>query len=451
MARDVLARGRSRRLVERAVLLATTALLGIVPCFAAVGTSSGAAAEELSVAGFSPSAIALSWTEDSSLGFAGYEVYRATTVAGPWTGVGSVASASETSYYVDGLTPSTTYYWKVVDARVLGTVNSNVASAPQPATATLTLGSGGDTSVKIGWSNHAVYGGGVTFGSYEIDESLGNGSFMPAESFDSATVENATVTGLSASTAYRFEVRTTDVCRGASNCPEVPSASVTTSNVLAFRTPTELMAAANVSAHLVVAGTPVQFSCGASGGSPPYVYTWNFSDGAVHQGSSVTRSFARSGTLVATCTVTDSASADASNLTAVNILASHAGSNSSSGGDPGRSRNNTSSGSNGFGGAPPTGGSLGQQPLAPAGLGPIAATILLLGFLGAVVWLATLVGRKGPGPGRTPSPQGGSGASPTAAPVDPLRDPVPAPIESAGAPKPPEAPGAPSRSRTWLP
>jgi len=52
-------------------------------------------------------------------------------------------------------------------------------------------------------------------------------------------------------------------------------------------------------------GQSVTFTCNASGGSPPYSYSWTFGDGSTANGEIVIHSYSSSGTVHVVCTVTD--------------------------------------------------------------------------------------------------------------------------------------------------
>ncbi len=97
----------------------------------------------------------VSWTAVS--GASGYEVSRATALAGPYTVL--VAATSATSYANSALTTNTLYYYRVRSYRLVGTVKyysaySTVVSVrPVPAIpSSVTLTSIGYDSLKVSWS-----------------------------------------------------------------------------------------------------------------------------------------------------------------------------------------------------------------------------------------------------------------------------------------------------------
>jgi len=72
--------------------------------------------------------------------------------------------------------------------------------------------------------------------------------------------------------------------------------------------PPELSISAGQSTAFPVVGETLTFSALSSGGVPPYMFTWNFGDGATGVGSTVNHEYAAPGTYAARATVTDSAS-----------------------------------------------------------------------------------------------------------------------------------------------
>ncbi len=67
-------------------------------------------------------------------------------------------------------------------------------------------------------------------------------------------------------------------------------------------------------------GQSVAFTASATQGTGPYTFSWNFGDGAMAAGSSVTHTFASPGAFNVTLTVTDSASATSSTSISIGVL-----------------------------------------------------------------------------------------------------------------------------------
>ena len=77
-----------------------------------------------------------------------------------------------------------------------------------------------------------------------------------------------------------------------------------------------LSASFNYSPATPTVGSQVSFAATASGGVPPYTFSWNFGDSSTGSGSSVTHTYSAQGTYTVALTVTDSASPTANSQTA---------------------------------------------------------------------------------------------------------------------------------------
>src|SRR5437867_311491 len=95
-----------RRNLLSIALLATWA--GVGP---AVATSTVSAPSNLSAAGVSSSQIDLTWVDNSN-NEREFKIERASSSAGPWTQIAATGS-NVTSYSNTGLSPSTTWYYRV--------------------------------------------------------------------------------------------------------------------------------------------------------------------------------------------------------------------------------------------------------------------------------------------------------------------------------------------------
>lgn len=81
----------------------------------------------------------------------------------------------------------------------------------------------------------------------------------------------------------------------------------------------------------------VTFTSGPTGGLPPYTYAWNFGDGAVGTGPSVTHTFAVAGNVTVTLTVTDQYARTSNATVVVTVEGGSSGTGSSSAGPLGLS------------------------------------------------------------------------------------------------------------------
>ena len=144
----------------------------------------------------------VSWAAVS--GASGYEISRATILAGPYTVI--VPATSATSYVNSALTTNTLYYYRVRSYRLVGTVKyysaySTVVSVrPVPAVPTgASLTSVGYDSARLGWA--AVTGA----SGYEVftSDSLGGTYTLKT----STTGLSATISGLSTNVQVYAKVR----------------------------------------------------------------------------------------------------------------------------------------------------------------------------------------------------------------------------------------------------
>lgn len=67
-------------------------------------------------------------------------------------------------------------------------------------------------------------------------------------------------------------------------------------------------------------GQPVSFTCGASGGVPPFSYSWSFGDGSSATGQNVSHAFSSPGIMNVQCTAFDSLQTTSENTTSIMVL-----------------------------------------------------------------------------------------------------------------------------------
>ncbi len=278
----------------------------------------------LSVNGVTPAAVSLTWTASTESDFTNYTVYAATAgPTGPWTAVWSSPTESDTSTVVPNLAPGTTYWWNVTSYYTTGLLGgilggpaesySTVVEKAQPTVAYLTE-TVGDDEVSLAWTNNASYGGGLAFDYYLVEET-DDGTLSTAQNITSAK-GNATSVDLTSGHSYSFYILTYDACTGCAG-----GVSETASNAVTAGAAAPLVASAWVARSPVDTGLPAEFTCAPAGGTPPYAYAWNFTDGSTFTpgAATVSRSFAVAGTETVICQVTDHALTvvDASPVTVV--------------------------------------------------------------------------------------------------------------------------------------
>ncbi len=278
------------------------------------------AAITLGVSGSTPAAVALNWTQTSSLTFSSYSVlFSATGASGPWASATVIPSQSTTTYAALGLTPGGTYWWEVAENdALLPTQYSNVVNATQPGLADLTYQSLSASDVQFNWTNSATYGGSLSFGSYALFEAVGSAAPTVAATVASVGTRSTTVTGLSPGTSYRFYLNTTDC---APTCGTGGSGtSVTRSNVVTLGTPLPLSVTVSASRTIVDIGQLDAFTCTPSGGRSPFTFAWDLGNGTFFSGpSSVSTSFPSAGPATVTCRVTDATPTQATSALTVSV------------------------------------------------------------------------------------------------------------------------------------
>ncbi|WP_430122913.1 fibronectin type III domain-containing protein [Paenibacillus solani] len=185
-------------------------------------TTAPTAPANLTVSGVTSSSVTLSWQASTdNVGVTGYDVYQGSSLAVSVTGLSATIS---------GLTPSTTYSFKVVAKDAAG--NLSPASATVNATTSGT-GGGTDTTAPTAPSNLTVSGvtsSSVTLSWQASTDNVGvtgydvyQGSSLAV----SVTGLSATISGLTPSTTYSFKVVAKDAAGNLS--PASSTVNATTS------------------------------------------------------------------------------------------------------------------------------------------------------------------------------------------------------------------------------
>ncbi len=267
--------------------------------------------------GLTPTSIELNWGVSGYLFLSKYLVKESTTGAGgPWTTIDTITSKSNTTRYITGLAPNSTYWWQVEDVDCCGaTATTNVLQITQPTAASLNYTPLSDTTYQLNWNNNGEYTQSVVFQSYQIEESVNGGSYSVISTTNGVN-DTSSPRDLSPDTEYSFFIITTDNC---ATCTSGHT-SRSTSDTIAFRTPQTLVALASSQTGSFDAGQPVTFTCSAAGGVSPYNYAWAFGDGLTGSGQSSSHSYSSAGSKRVVCTVTDTRNTSVPGLTSTFIL-----------------------------------------------------------------------------------------------------------------------------------
>jgi len=273
--------------------------------------------ETIGYAGVGPTSVSLYWTESTDLTFTSYALREsATGETGPWTVIANIYDRTNTAYYTDDLAPGATEWWEIVYHNTTGSRETIPAlQVMQPSVVSLTVSQPSSTSAQLTWDNKAVYGGLLSFASYQLIESANGGLDSVTTTITDVAQHDYTASDLTPSRTYAFYINTTDQC----NSCVAGSPSTTSSNVVSIQTPGPLTSAIIAPSIPVEVGELASFTCAAGGGAPPYTYSWSFGDGTTGTGASLSHSYDTPGSTTLICTVTDTLETTAKDSTLVAV------------------------------------------------------------------------------------------------------------------------------------
>jgi hypothetical protein len=261
--------------------------------------------------GLGPGDVSLNWTPSASLSFSQYVLRESTqSSSGPWLVIANIFNQANTSYYDVGLVPGATEWWQVIIYDPLSQT-SNTLQVTQPPVAFLSYSQSTSTTAQLSWNNNAAYGGLLSFASYQLKESINGGVFFTAATISDVNSLGYTLRNLTPGANYSFYLNTTDQCNLCSGA----SLSSSASNIVTINPPSPLSASVASHPSTLDVGQSVSFSCVGSGGTPPYIYSWAFGDGIIGAGPTPSHIYNTTGTMNATCTVTDHLDSTASRST----------------------------------------------------------------------------------------------------------------------------------------
>src|SRR5690606_28266833 len=183
----------------------------------------------LAATGVSTTQINLTW-QDNATSETNFEVYRSNAEGGPFTLLASVP-ANQTTYESTGLSPSTTYYYRVLASNKDGKSGySNVASAttsgvalPPNAPDGLTALAVSTTQINLKWNDRSD-----NETNFVIERSIGNNTHYEIIADVNANDTTFESTGLTANQTYFYRVRAANEDGNSAYSNETSATTLTT-------------------------------------------------------------------------------------------------------------------------------------------------------------------------------------------------------------------------------
>ncbi len=198
----------------------------------------------------SSSQINLAWADVVSE--TGFKIERKTGAGGTYAQIATVGAAIVT-YSDPGLTPSTTYFYRVRATNAVGDspyspeASATTLGPPPAAPASLTATAASSSQINLSWPDVANETG------FKIERKLGAGGTYAQIAATGANVTSYNNTGLSSSTTYFYRVRATNAGGDSSYSPE--ASATTSSSPPAFRSASSAGAASGTLTINKPAGT----------------------------------------------------------------------------------------------------------------------------------------------------------------------------------------------------
>lgn len=215
--------------------------------------------------------ISLSWTGSNDILFSSYTVYMSTNgVNGNFTNIWSTTNKGQTSTFVYGLVPNTSYYFYVTDSGTLvGTSPSNYIQATTNSNPVLSNTAQTTSTVSLQWTDYNSYSTLVPFDNYVIQMSTSgsNGPWSTLTTVTQSSQNTYTVTGLN-SGKYYFIMYDTVGSTGYTQTSYSNAISVTISPPVTVSIPNTNLPS------VIDMGQTAQISSSANGGGGTYAYQW---------------------------------------------------------------------------------------------------------------------------------------------------------------------------------
>lgn len=222
----------------------------------------------LTVSALATTSLTLSWTPPSSgsVPFT-YQPQQSTDNGATWVNIGSGISA--VTLAVSGLSPRTTYQFRILTTNVSGSSTSSAVSTttlsvlPTAPTALTVVGSPTQTSVTLQWSAPAAGTGPLVY-QVLARTPTGSGSFVVAG--PSTTSLSQTVTGLNPASTYDFIVTATNPAGTSPNSTTLANVSTAAGTGALPSAPLNLAVASLTSTTVTLTWSP------PATGSTPFQY-----------------------------------------------------------------------------------------------------------------------------------------------------------------------------------
>jgi hypothetical protein len=191
----------------------------------AIATAPPAAPTALTVSTVSSTTVTLGWT-DASVNETGFQIERSTTSGSGYSLITTTA-ANAVSYTDNGLTPGTTYYYRIRSVNAGGTsvytseITATTVSATPTAPSGLAVSATTATAITLGWTDASNNETG-----FEVERSLTTGSGYSIITTTAANVITYSDAGLTPGTTYYYRIRAVNAGGNSAYTSEVSATTI---------------------------------------------------------------------------------------------------------------------------------------------------------------------------------------------------------------------------------